>query len=144
MTSYLRSWLTGVALPEATPDDALISISPPEEDEGSDTPTETEGDDDSPPAFPSLSSAQRMRSSTHRAPTDSELMPPPQLPFLSSSSNRMSSSSLAVLGTTKPSKKREKVALAPGHGPLDWANLKTSGKDLRVRHSTPPILRVLE
>ena len=135
MTSYFRSWLTGATVPEATPDDAVISISPPEEeDEGSDTPTETERDDDSPPAFPSLLSAQRVRSSTRRAPTDSDLMPPPQFPSpSSSSSNPMSSSSLTVLTTTKPSKKRAKIALAPGHGPLDWANLKASGKDLRVR-----------
>jgi len=134
MTSYFRSWLTtGATVPEAPPDDALISISPLEEDdEGSDTPTE--GDDDSPPAFPSLSSAQRMRSSTRRAPTDSELMPPPQL-------QSRSSSSLTVLATTKPSpKKREKVALAPGHGPLDWANLKASGTDLRVRPLNTPLL----
>jgi hypothetical protein len=40
--------------------------------------------------------------------------------------------------TTKPptqlskSKKREKVVLAPGHSPLDWAALKSSGTDLRV------------
>jgi hypothetical protein len=33
---------------------------------------------------------------------------------------------------TKPAK-REKVALAPGFGPLDWANLKSSGADLKVR-----------
>ncbi|EIM91528.1 cytochrome b5 [Stereum hirsutum FP-91666 SS1] len=29
-------------------------------------------------------------------------------------------------------KKREKVALAPGHSSLDWASLKSSGADLRV------------
>lgn len=28
-------------------------------------------------------------------------------------------------------KKSRKVALAPGHSPLDWAALKSSGKDLR-------------
>jgi len=31
----------------------------------------------------------------------------------------------------KSSRKREKAALAPGHSPLDWAALKTSGQDLR-------------
>ena len=36
-----------------------------------------------------------------------------------------------------PSKKASrKVALAPGHGPLDWANLKKSGADLRVRRQS--------
>ncbi|EED78025.1 predicted protein, partial [Postia placenta Mad-698-R] len=38
---------------------------------------------------------------------------------------------------------RGKVALAPGHGPLDWANLKKSGQDLRVRSMSvsayPPV-----
>ncbi|KAI0300780.1 cytochrome b5 [Russula brevipes] len=43
--------------------------------------------------------------------------------------------------TTKPptqlskTKKREKVILAPGHSPLDWAALKSSGTDLRARLS---------
>ncbi|CDO69724.1 hypothetical protein BN946_scf184687.g9 [Trametes cinnabarina] len=44
--------------------------------------------------------------------------------------------------TTKPPakpSKRGKVALAPGHGPLDWANLKKSGQDLR---GTDTLLRV--
>jgi N-acetylmuramoyl-L-alanine amidase len=43
--------------------------------------------------------------------------------------------------TTKPmpnvntkGKARAKVALAPGHGALDWASLKSSGVDLRVSH----------
>jgi len=31
-----------------------------------------------------------------------------------------------------PKKPRKKVALAPGHSPLDWARLKGSGADLRV------------
>ncbi|KAJ1978600.1 hypothetical protein H4R34_003147 [Dimargaris verticillata] len=28
-------------------------------------------------------------------------------------------------------RRREKAVLAPGHSPLDWARLKSSGKDLR-------------
>ncbi|GLB40276.1 putative cytochrome b5 family protein [Lyophyllum shimeji] len=143
MTSYLRSWLTGAPVTEAKPDPSIPTFNrvspPPEDDEGSDTATE--GDDDRPPAFPSLLSAQRVQSAP-RTLTDSPLMPPPALPsaqrtpgadLTARSSN--ASSSLSVLETTKrpakPSRKREKVALAPGHSPLDWANLKTSGKDLR-------------
>ncbi|SAL95276.1 hypothetical protein [Absidia glauca] len=36
---------------------------------------------------------------------------------------------------TPQSKRRQKVKLEPGHSPLDWARLKTSGQDLRVRAS---------
>lgn len=50
-----------------------------------------------------------------------------------------SSATLSPLATTSvpanvntKSKARAKVALTPGHSPLDWARLKTSGEDLRV------------
>jgi hypothetical protein len=36
------------------------------------------------------------------------------------------------LGSNKPAKRLIKVPLAPGHSSLDWARLKSSGKDLRV------------
>ncbi|KAK7032296.1 hypothetical protein VNI00_013255 [Paramarasmius palmivorus] len=153
MTSYLRSWLP--SLPSASPKSDTPEItrsSPPpqlqiEEDDGG-SETEKEDNDDSPPAFPSLSSAQRVKSDnprTHSSLTDSELMPPPLNPSLAvrtpgmpsiSSSSLSASSSLAVPPTTtkppvKPTKGRGKVALAPGHSPLDWAALKSSGADLR-------------
>lgn len=89
---------------------------------------------------------------------DSDLMPPPPIPRLAvrvpgvqtpssassslqlparSTGTRAGSGSLAVPPSTtkpppKPTKKRGKVALAPGHSALDWANLKSSGADLRV------------
>ncbi|KAK7033253.1 cytoplasm protein [Favolaschia claudopus] len=141
MTSYLRSWLTGA--PVATVSDApsLVKISPPpSDDDGEDTETE----DNSVPAFPALNSAQRAAPSTSlRVLSDNALMPPPPVPSLaarnpgvSAKSSSSASSSLLVPTTTtkpptKPSKKREKVALAPGHSPLDWAALKSSGSDLR-------------
>ena len=90
--------------------------------------------------------------------TDSQRMPPPPLPNLASRTPGVpharsagagslslapppapGGGSLAVpLTTTKApvnlkKPKRQKVALAPGHGALDWANLKSSGADLRVR-----------
>ena len=34
-----------------------------------------------------------------------------------------------------PKKPRRKVALEPGYSQLDWAKLKSSGKDLRVRQT---------
>ena len=56
------------------------------------------------------------------------LMPPPTI----SASGTLT---LPLSTTKKPpsaKKLREKVALAPGFGPLDWAALKSSGADLRV------------
>ncbi|KAJ7126846.1 cytochrome b5-like heme/steroid binding domain-containing protein [Mycena epipterygia] len=140
MTSYLKSWLTG-APAAATPDiPTFLQVSPPpSDDDGEDT--ETEQDDDSVPAFPALNSAQRAASSKPpRILSDSALMPPPPAPSLATrtpgvSAKPSSSSSLLVPATTqrppKPSKKRAMVALAPGHSPLDWAALKSSGADLR-------------
>lgn len=147
MTSYLRSWfVTGI--PEAEPSSppsipTLNLVSPPPSDDEDDSATETEQDDDTPPTFPSLQSAQRMKSSTPSFLTDSQRMPPPPLPHLAQrtpgvrSRSTASTSSLAVPPTTtkrppKPSKKSGKVALAPGRSPLDWASLKSSGQDLRV------------
>ncbi|KAG5647333.1 hypothetical protein DXG03_000401 [Asterophora parasitica] len=143
MASYLRSWLTATPVAEAKPDDSIPTFTrvspPPDDDEGSET--ETEGpDNDTPPAFPSLLSAQRVQSAP-KIPLDSQLMPPPALPNsalgvnLAGVRSPEATSSLSVLATTtkpvKPTKKRDKVALAPGHSPLDWALLKSSGTDLR-------------
>lgn len=130
-------------------------------------------DDDVAPAFPSLNSAQRVQSnkpstSVPKILSDSQLMPPPPVPSLAvrrpgvpaptgSSSLQIPSragglgSSLAVPPSTtkpppKPSKKREKVALAPGHSAMDWANLKASGADLRgvdtLLRVTPSMLKL--
>ncbi|KAF9488989.1 cytochrome b5 [Pleurotus eryngii] len=150
MSSYLRSWL-GTGIPAARPspptqdDIPVISRSSPpppdEEDDGEATETE----DNSPPLFPSPYSAQRASSGVPRIITDTQLMPPPPPPQLASrtpgvSSNSSSLSAPSTLAvpytTTKPpaklnTKKKGKVALAPGHSPLDWANLKASGEDLR-------------
>lgn len=145
--SFLTSWIP--RLPTALTDPSLnkpasedSSPSTEEVDDGSDTEKET---DDNPPAFPSLNSAQRIQVQApeiHKILTDTQLMPPPPAPHLISRTIGVSPSGrggLAVPPTTtkiptKPSKKREKVALAPGHSPLDWAALKSSGQDLRVSH----------
>ncbi|KAG7451325.1 cytochrome b5 [Guyanagaster necrorhizus] len=143
MAAYLRSWLT----PQPAP--ALSSLPTPEirtvfaplsdDDDDDGDVTETERDLDVPPAFPSLDSAQRAHTSIiPKILSDTALMPPPPLPQLAVRTPGVAraSSSLAVPPTTtKPpvqsSMKREKVALAPGHSPLDWAKLKSSGQDLR-------------
>lgn len=174
MTSYLRSWwtpstpLAQVETNTTTPPPTILRISPPPDDEDGEGTEREDNDDDSPPAFPSLSSAQRLKSTSPSlaAPsaipsilTDAQRMPPPPLPHLAarrpgvnfaSSSSSSRSSSLAVPPTTtkapqKPKNKRDKVELAPGHSPLDWADLKASGVDMRVRvsallHRTPPRL----
>lgn len=152
MTSFLRSWLSSQT-PTASRDLPSIveSTAPIDTDDNDDVETVHGADDvstdDSPPSFPSLYSAQRVGSSTPstsrnalpRVLTDAQLMPPPPVPSLASRSlgvpTAAGSGSLAVPpSTNKPpaSAKRLKVALAPGHGPLDWANLKRSGQDLRV------------
>ena len=179
MASYLRSWLSSQLSPAESiptiPRAPSILHSPPgafvtdEEDETEtvrgDSPNTSivvkeVDDDDVPPAFPALNSAQRAGNGTHagsmspppppipRILTDSGpnlLVPPPQAglssrrpgvtPSLSSLVVPSVGGSLAPpLTTTKaPAKKSRKVALLPGHGPLDWANLKKSGENLRVR-----------
>jgi len=145
MTSYLQSWLysgTSAVEPAPTSVPTIQEISPPASDPEDGDVTETEQDDDIPPAFPSLNSAQRVQSSRMLGIfTDSQLMPPPPVPSLTRKAGvpSMRDNSLAVPpSTTKPPpkpKKGRKVALAPGHSPLDWAALKSSGADLRVRRS---------
>jgi hypothetical protein len=163
MASYLRGWFSlDIATAPNPPSNSIVvpeilEVSPPPlDDDGEDTA----GEDDVPPIFPALGSAQRAASSSSndslRVLTDSQLMPPPPPPNLASRQpgtlslgvRTSASSSLAVpLTTTKrptlSPKKREKVALAPGHSPLDWASLKASGADLRVSYlelsrSMPP------
>ncbi|CCM01512.1 uncharacterized protein FIBRA_03568 [Fibroporia radiculosa] len=161
MTSYLRSWLfTQGAETAPLPSPVTIIQSPPDTDgdtDDGDTETVHGGDDadDTPPSFPGLNSAQRLSPSlpapAPRIFTDARLMPPPPVPALANRRPGVSNSnSLAVPLTTlrppsKPSAKRGKVALAPGHGPLDWANLKKSGEDLRgvdtLLRVTPSMLK---
>ena len=139
-----------------------LSVSPPlvENEEGDDDEA-TETETDRPPAFPALNSIQRsggdrgssspsLRVVDVDASEDSLRMPPPS--FIPSTSRAKDDGIVAIGGnssfgglalppsTTKPlpnvNKKaqvRGKVALAPGHSPLDWARLKSSGTDLRVR-----------
>ncbi|KAG1746988.1 cytochrome b5-like heme/steroid binding domain-containing protein [Suillus occidentalis] len=155
--SYLRGWFsldTSSSATRVEPNDSYPnqSLSVPEiheeyEDDGSDTA----GEDDAPPAFPAINSAQRAATSPSSSSdsyrglsiptilTDSALMPPPPAPGLATRRPgvpppQSSSSLLAPMTTTQPPKRpsrRDKVALAPGFGPLDWGNLKSSGQDLR-------------
>ncbi|KAI6133459.1 cytochrome b5-like heme/steroid binding domain-containing protein [Pisolithus thermaeus] len=150
--SYLQNWFSpGTAPPPSSSGSDQKNkrtipgsfVAEEELDDGSETETEN----DVPPAFPSLSSAQRASApapaNDAKIPTvlsDSMLMPPPPIPApanatssgLRSSTRVASSSLLAPMATTqRPPKPSKKVALAPGFGPLDWAKLKSSGEDLR-------------
>lgn len=144
MASYLRSWLVSPSDPSSHAQSIPGSFN--DEDDDNDH-------DDTPPAFPALNSIQR--STRDNAPTilpprspspDTLRMPPPPLPSLKSltraglnaptSSNSLlppPSTVQRMPNTNTKSKARAKVALTPGHSPLDWARLKSSGEDLRVR-----------
>ncbi|KAG8905352.1 hypothetical protein FRB99_000180 [Tulasnella sp. 403] len=71
-------------------------------------------------------------------------MPPPPLPskLTKSAASGSGELSLPLTTTKKPpnvntkAKARAKVALTPGHSPLDWARLKSSGADLRAGVTT--------
>ncbi|KAH9902695.1 cytochrome b5 [Cubamyces lactineus] len=169
MASYLRAWLYGQGVGEdvvstpspdvpsiATPDVPSIVESAPQEedDDGTETVHGNDDDDDTPPMFPALNSAQRASSTLQanvvpRILSDAQRMPPPPIPSLAarrpgvSVGSQSTTSALAPPPTTtKPPPqlaRKGKVALAPGHGPLDWANLKKSGQDLR---GTDTLLRV--
>lgn len=145
--SYLRNWFSfdAVAPP---PVSTLTTIPGSFVEEDDDDGSSTVGEDDVPPAFPALNSAQRVTlsssspSTSYEIPTilsDDALMPPPPIPDLANRQagvprQTTSSSLLAPMATTeRPKKPSRKVALAPGYGPLDWASLKSSGQDLRVR-----------
>jgi len=152
MSSYLRSWFTSV--PAAPPPVPSIEEHEPEPDDDADTITIKADDDDdyddTPPAFPAFNSAQRVAISSRsnespRILSDNAmgLMSPPPVPRLAKRTPGVpaTTSSLSIpstpntlalpTSTTKRPKVSRKVQLAPGHGALDWANLKNSGKDLR-------------
>ena len=154
---------TSSLTPQDTP--TIEMHSPPASDDGEDTETERgKEDDDEPPAFPALNSAQRVQTQRKSNLTDAQLMPPPLFPASASRTQTapngrvtFSNASLGAKGSSQPSslspstlalpptttkaptsldpnkKKKGKVALAPGHSALDWAALKSSGADLRVR-----------
>jgi hypothetical protein len=132
MGSYLHSWLPTLSLQQSDPTIAV-------EEESSNPISIEDADDDTPPAFPAIESAQRISSaSASKLLSPSSLMPPPPLPAPRIPGPPAPSSLMPPPSTTKPptqlskTRRREKVALAPGHSALDWAALKDSGADLRV------------
>lgn len=65
---------------------------------------------------------------------ESSLMPPPAIPRSRIKNNNTFAPTITTLPTQN--RARQKVILAPGHSPLDWARLKSSGVDLRVGSSS--------
>lgn len=150
--SFLWNWASpdAAAPPPVSTQTTVPGSFSEEHDDEDDDGSSTAGEDDVPPAFPALNSAQRAAPSlsipsASQIPmllNDDALMPPPPLPGLASRQPGVlqakpqiaPSSLLAPMATTeRPKKPSRKVALAPGCGPLDWASLKSSGRDLRVR-----------
>ncbi|THH10041.1 hypothetical protein EW145_g1588 [Phellinidium pouzarii] len=174
MSAYIRGWLLGTPLASTAtvPEQPKVSlnITAPDAEETHEAgdhdsdvdtdATDTDTDTDTPPAFPALNSAQRLGSTSkpQQSPAtsipkflkDAQLMPPPTAPCecVALIPPPSASSTLGLPPTTNklPTKKfREKVALAPGFGPLDWAALKESGADLRgvdtLLRVTPSMLK---
>jgi hypothetical protein len=143
MASYL-SWLLGTNTQPAQATPPPVSTEAPEIEivgptESEDRYSEDGYDTDRPPAFPALNSPQRSAESSRPSKKTATVglmgPPPPRLQVGTASSSarqQTTANSLAPLTTTKVVKKSRKVALAPGHSTLDWANLKGSGADLRV------------
>ena len=72
-------------------------------------------------SFPSTDSPQRLGGASDNGVT-------------STNNNTTKGGFLAPDNTLKkPVIPRAKVVLEPGHSPIDWARLKSSGRDLRVR-----------
>ncbi|KAG8936082.1 hypothetical protein FRC02_004707 [Tulasnella sp. 418] len=153
MTSYFLSWLNSGGANAVEPKPPVPEIISEE--------VTTELDDDEPPAFPALDSIQRSSGNSNAVvpsvTLDSLAMPPPPVPVnrrsngLSSLSSVVQASSISSLtpppvttkrmpNTNTKAKARAKVALAPGHSPLDWARLKSSGEDLRVSGLSPFVI----
>ncbi|KAG8981187.1 hypothetical protein FRC05_004088 [Tulasnella sp. 425] len=157
MSSYLSSWLPSwpgssqaANAKQTLPTPSIVTTEPVVQE-----PANEEEEDDKPPAFPALGSIQRSGGNGDATigkanGFDSKMMPPPPLPAkaggLSVSSSSSGGLSLPPTTTKKPpnvntkAKARNKVALAPGYGPLDWARLKSSGEDLRAGVTT--LLRI--
>lgn len=87
------------------------------------------------PPLRSINGPANPSPSALRAPPSRGMMPPPA---------RGASSGLAPppTHTAIPTKPRMKVELTPGHSPLDWATLTSSGKNLRGVPENLPYLKV--
>ena len=132
ITSYIRDWLFSAVPPQSPPTIELIS--PPllmmtekkQKRNGTMTMTMTL-------RLHFLLSIAPRDYILLRILTDSQLMPPPPVGIsISSSPSTLVVPPITTKAPVRNSKKRKKVALAPGYSPLDWVASKASGRDLRV------------
>lgn len=130
---YIGNFHCGTFL-SSMPPPANLSITPP------DPPpllSELPDPDAEDPTTPKASQAPQLNLIPD-SPTSSSSMPPPPIP---SRGPKNTSLGLSVSTLPPQQRPRQKVVLAPGFSPLDWARLKSSGTDLRV--SNPPLAMVL-
>lgn len=89
-------------------------------------------EDDTPPAFPAMNSAQRQAKPSLDVPASSgPSLQPPRGSNTSTAMGGLRAPLMTPPQKLNPPKPRKKVALAPGCSPLDWARLKST-TDLRV------------
>src|SRR5277367_111537 len=111
------------------PPPANLSITPPDPPPLSSDPSESDVED---PTTPQPSQPPQLNPLPDSPPSS---MPPPSIIPSRVNTNALLSPSISTLPPQK--RPRQKVVLAPGFSPLDWARLKSSGTDLRVL-PTPP------
>src|SRR5271170_381149 len=127
------------------PPPANLSITPPDPPPLSSEPSETDVEDPTTPKASQLPQLNLIPDS----PTSS--MPPPSM--IPSRVNAKAMLGLSISTLPPQQRPRQKVVLAPGFSPLDWARLKSSGTDLRVprpelrrtdlqKTETPYLLRI--
>lgn len=85
--------------------------------------------------FPAPDSQQRAGSSRSLAKPNQSSLAPNTRNGLNAPLSGSSGPGLVPSSAAAAARARSKVALKPGHSPLDWANLSNSGKNLRVRIS---------
>ncbi|KAG0245860.1 hypothetical protein B0O80DRAFT_495853 [Mortierella sp. GBAus27b] len=106
----------------SVPSVTLSSIQVPTINIGdSDSDKDSDDDSDIPSIVVPTGTTPSMTLSTADAPDEST----PNFPAMNGPQR------LAACSTDPKSRRRNKFALAPGHSPLDWARLTSSGKDLK-------------
>ena len=108
------------------------SITPPDAPSTPPDSSETPAEDQTTPK-PSISLPPPQVTITLNDETTSSqtMMPPPSTTRPRNNANSILAPSISTL--PPKNRPRQKVILEPGHSPLDWARLKSSGTDLRVR-----------
>jgi len=115
---------------------ANLSITLPDSPPLVTEPSDPDGED---PTTPKASSQPPQLNLIPESPTSTTSMPPPPIPSRSNKNTMLAPSVSTLPPQQRP---RQKVVLAPGFSPLDWARLKYSGTDLRVSNPSTPGLTI--